>query len=105
MDMANHLKLMVVGLVALTAAVFTFVGVLLSSSLHTTHPYSNVPTLHHTSLVKVVKSVPRKSIPQGMLRYTERLNVRLRGLPVSKVTTVGSSVTSDDPIANYTNDG
>ena len=105
MDMANYLKLMVVGLVALTAAIFTFVGILLSSSLRTTYPYSNVPKPHHTPLVKVVKSVPRKSIPQGMLRYTERLNVRLRGLPVYKVTTVGSSVTFNDTFANYTNDG
>lgn len=105
MDMANHLKLMVVGLVALTAAVFTLMGVLLSSSLRTTYPYSNVPKAHHTSLVKVVKSMPGKSIPQGMLRYTERLNIRLRGLPVHKVTTVGSSVTFHDTVANYTDDG
>ena len=104
-EMANYTRILVAGLLAMMAFVFTIIGIIIAVKFQVAHPKKGAQNPHHTSFGRAMKNVPGNINFQSILRHSEKLNVKLRGFPTSKTTTVGSSVALDTFPFNYTNGG
>ena len=103
--MANYTRILVAGLLAMMAFVFTIIGIIIAVKFQIAHPKKGAQSPHHTSFGRAMKNVPGNINFQSILRHSEKLNVKLRGFPTPKTTTVGSSVALDIFPFNYTDGG